>query len=255
MKEKRIVKFNLYMSFILLALCVVMLIATTVAYFTDTKTVNNTLTTGNVRISLSEAAVKKDQHGNLVEDPSAPRIFGAADAVINDYGKVYSGQSIYKDPTITNTGSNDAWVAAKITVDDGRGDLTKIMGYEGYQDIDIQMLLSGGLFAEDKNDKIHFGTWNGIENVYHCNRFALIQEPDPANDKFEFYFIILAPLKSGEEVTIFDHVTFDESWDGSDMQNFIDLELNVQAYAVQTFDLDSCFEAMTLAFPDHFKFN
>lgn len=255
MKEKRIVKFNLWMSCILLVLCVVFLIATTIAYFSDRKAVTNTLTTGNVKIELSEAAVQKDSFGNLIEDKSKSRVFGTADSVINDYGTVYPGQSIYKDPKIENTGSNDAWVAAKVTIDDGRGDLTKLMGYEGYSDIDIQMLLSGGLFTNDPNDKLHYGNWNGFEDVHYCNRFVLIQVPDPANDKFEFYFLMQKPLKPDETVVLFDHIKFDDSWDGSDMQNFVDLKLDVQAFAVQTFDLDSCLEAMTLAFPDYFKFN
>ncbi len=251
MKAEKIVKFNLYMSCILLVVFILMLVATTIAYFSDTKTVSNTMTTGNVKIALSEAAVKLDDAGNLVEDTSAPRIFGSADAVVNDYGRVYPGQSIYKDPTIINTGTNDAWIAAKVTVYDGRGDLTKLMGYEGYEDIDIEMLLSGGLLDE----KVHFGKWNGYDNVCHNDHYVMLQVPDTANSKFEFYFIMLEPVKTGESVVLFDHVNFLDSWDGSQMQNFIDLKLDVQAFGVQTFDLNSCLEAMTEAFPDHFKLN
>ena len=53
-------------SGILLGLLVVLLVATTLAYFSDTRQVTNTITAGNVEIVLSEAQVKPDSTGNLV---------------------------------------------------------------------------------------------------------------------------------------------------------------------------------------------
>ena len=251
MKEKKIIKFNLYMSCVLLLAFVCMLVATTVAYFSDTKKVTNTFTSGNVRLVLSEAAVKPDGNGNLVEDPDSLRIYGSDDTVHN-YGSVFPGQSIYKDPTIRNTGDDAEWIAAKVTITDGAGDLTRIMGYEGYEDIDIEVLLSGGLLDET----VHVGEWNGMEDVCYNDNYAMIQIANPAESKFEFFFLMLEPVNPGIEnsVVLFDHIIFPGEWDSQDMQNLADLKIQIEAFGVQTYQLDSCLVAMTEAFPDHFPF-
>ena len=248
--EKKIVKFNLYMSCILLLLFILMLVATTVAYFSDTSKVTNTFTSGNVRLALSESAVKPDANGNLIMDADSPRIFGSETNTVHNYGSVFPGQSIYKDPTIRNTGDDAEWIAAKVTLTDGAGDLTRIMGYEGYEDIDIEVLLSGGLLDES----IHVGTWNGIGDVCYNDRYAMIQIPNPAEDKFEFFFLMLRPLQPGEEVVLFDHISFPDIWNSEAMRNIADLKIEIQAFGVQAYQLDSCLLAMTEAFPDHFPF-
>ena len=86
---------------ILVAAIAVMLVAAlvvggTLAYFTDTKTADNTFTMGNVAITLDEKNA----------NPNAPE---------NTYN-VYPGLIVDKDPTVTNVGLNDAWIRAKIVV-------------------------------------------------------------------------------------------------------------------------------------------
>ena len=249
MNERKIIKFNLYVSFVLLCILIVVLVATTVAYFSRSKQVTNTFTAGSVDIVLSEAAVKRTDSGDLVEDSSQKRILGGADATIKDYGRVYPGQSIFKDPTIINTGSNSEWIAAKVILTDGKGNLTKIMGYEGYEDIDIEILLSGGLLDET----VHFGMWNGIKDVCHNDRCAMIQVADAQEGTYEFFFLMLEPIKPGESVVVFDHVTFPEEWTNKEMQELSELTIHVQAFGVQLTDFNNCLEATTTAFPEHFK--
>lgn len=251
MNERKLIKFNLYMSFIVFFLLVGILVATTFAYFSSTKQMTNTFTSGTVEITLSEAAVKRIDNGDLVEDPSQRRIFGTADSAFNDYGVVHPGQSIYKDPTITNVGNSPEWIAAKVILTDGRGDLTKIMGYGGYEDIDIELLLSGGLLDE----KVHFGIWNGIPDVCYNDRYAMIQHSNASTGVFEFYFLMLQPVQPGESVVVFDHISFPDDWNNADMQHLIDLTVHVQAFGVQTLELDNCMDAMVKAFPEHFHLN
>lgn len=252
MLEKAVTKFNIYMSCILLAITVLMFVGATLAYFSDHQQTTSTFTAGNVKISLSEAAVKRDGVGNLVEDTDQLRIFGAAgETVINDYGKIYPGQTVWKDPTITNTGDESEWIAAKVVLTDGAGDLTKVMGYEGYDSIDIEVLLSGGLLDES----VHFGTWNGIPNVCRNDRYVMIQIPNAKEGEFAFYFLILQPVAVGESVVLFDQITFPEEWTNAEMRQLDDLKIHIQAFGVQTFQLESCLNAMTAAFPDHFDFN
>lgn len=191
-KEQKIVRFNLYTSCVLLVAFAFMLIGVTIAYFTDKKQISNAFTAGNVRLSLSEAAVTTDSFGNLVEDTSADRIYGGPEKTVNNYGKIHPQQSIYKDPTIQNVGNNPEWAAVKVTLTDGAGDLTKIMGYEGYEELDIEVLLSGGLLAEENP---HVGTWNGFEFVRYDDHYAMVQVPNAAEDRFDFYFLYLSPLR------------------------------------------------------------
>lgn len=93
---------------ILVAAIAVMLVAAlvvggTLAYFTDTKTADNTFTMGNVAITLDETNA----------NPNAPT--GSGRVTENTYN-VYPGLIVDKDPTVTNVGSNDAWIRAKIVV-------------------------------------------------------------------------------------------------------------------------------------------
>lgn len=249
MDSRKVIKFNLYMSCVLLAIFVLMLVGITVAYFTQSKQITNTLTVGNVHISLTQSAVKADASGNLVRDPQGDPIVGTDDSVAGGADKIYPGQILCKDPTITNTGSSPAWIAAKVTLTDGAGDLTKIMGYEGYEDIDIEVLLAGGLLGET----VHFGTWNGIEDVTHNDRYAMIQTADARAGVYTFYFLMLEPMQPGDEVMLFDHVTVPREWDNEEMQQLADLKIHVQAFGVQTFQLESCLKAMQQAFPAHFN--
>lgn len=90
---------------ILVAAIAVMLVAAlvvggTLAYFTDTKTADNTFTMGNVAITLDEKNA----------NPDAPT--GSGRVTENTYN-VYPGLIVDKDPTVTNVGSNDAMDSRK----------------------------------------------------------------------------------------------------------------------------------------------
>ena len=251
MNAKKVVKFNLYMSCILLVAFVLMFITATIAYFTDSKQATAILTSGNVRITLVESAVKADEYGNLVKDPEGGFIVGKSETdEVHNYGRVYPGMTICKDPTITNTGDAPEWIAAKVTLTDGNGDLHKIMGYPGYAEIDIEQLLNGGLLDEH----VDVEDWNGISDVCINERYAMIQIADSTVGKYEFIFLMLQPLDVGKSVTIFDEVTFNQMWNSEHMKELADLEIHVQAYGVQLFNMDNCLQAMTLAFPEHFPF-
>ena len=233
----------------------VMTVRTSIAFFTDAKESTSVYTAGNVYIKLSEAAVATDSSGNLIEDAGAARIEGAeisenGETVLHNYGVVFPGQSIYKDPTIENVGKGDAWVAAKVIIEDGAGDIHRLYRYsDGYDDIDIEGLLSGGLLDE----QVHVGVWNGIDDVCYNDRYAMIQSSSRLNGKYEFYFIMLSPMEKGETVTVFDTLQINPLFGNAEMLEFRDLKITVQAFAVQTFGFSSCFDAMTGAFSEHFS--
>ena len=94
---------------ILVAAIAVMLVAAlvvggTLAYFTDTKSADNTFTVGNVKIKLDESNVN---------DPNGDRV------ISNEYTGVLPGIQYKKDPVVTNTGKNDAYVRAVVTIENG----------------------------------------------------------------------------------------------------------------------------------------
>lgn len=242
------VKLQLILSGALFALSILILAGATIAYFSDFYQASSTITSGNVSIELSQSAVKHE-NGDLVKDPDAPRLKGGSESTIRDYGLVYAGMSVCKDPTITNVGENEAWVAAKVTIADGMGDLQKIMGYGEEPGIDMTVLLADGILGESAR----FGTWNGIPNVRYNNNYAIVQSPDPENDQFYFYIFFLNTLKPGEEVVLWEYMNIPSEWTTNQMRELIELSITIQAFGVQTSNLESCYEAMLSAFPKHFS--
>ena len=246
----KLLKNKLLVCNILLCLTILLLIGTTVAYFSDKSEFSNTLTAGNVSIKLTEAEVKRNDMGHLVEDTSKDRIKGAADAVTHDYGVVFPGQEIYKDPTIENTGSEDAWIAAEVAFNDGVGNLHHIYGYESDARIDIELILKGGLLDES----VHVGTWNGIPKVCYNENYAMAQVPNPTEDEYTFYFFFNKKFASGDSALLFDTLYIDEFLDGDSLNELKDLKITVRAFGVQTGGFETCFDAMTAAFSEYFYF-
>ena len=239
---------------IALIACVAMIVAAggTLSYFTDTRELTNVFTAGNVYISLTEAAVKADSTGNLIEDTEAPRVQGVAidsdEEAQHNYGMLYPGKVMHKDPTIQNTGDDPAWIAAKIIVTDGKGDINKLMGYYNSEAIDIEIILSGGLLDET----VRVGTWNGIDGVCYNDRYAMVQIPSASTGTYEFYFFMNAEVLPGGVIELFDTMTVPSDFTSTDMREFAELKITVQAFAVQTYGFESCYNAMRLAFPEHF---
>ena len=256
MKEKKnfkLTKLNILAIALVACIALVAVAGGSMAYFSDTREMTNVFTVGNVYISLTEAAVKNDGAGNLIEDTDAPRIEGVAidssEEVRHNYGMLFPGKVMHKDPTITNTGSDAAWIAAKIIITDGAGNINNLFGYENSEQIDIKSLLSGALIGESA----HFGVWNGIENVRYNDHYAMIQVADVTNGVYEFYFYINEAMESGESVELFDTMFIDPEFSNEQMQELANLEITVQAFAVQTFGFDNCYTAMHKAFKDYFK--
>lgn len=112
-----------------LLLCAILLvgatIAGTVAYLTDSKTVNNTFTVGNVTITLDETDV--DLYGEPVT--------GAARVTENEY-KLIPGHTYVKDPTIhVGAESENCFLFVKVD--------NQIAGIEAEQTIAQQLAAIG----------------------------------------------------------------------------------------------------------------
>ena len=97
-------KKSVLMAAIAVMLVAVLVVGGTLAYFTDTKSATNTFTVGDVKIKLDESNVN---------DPNGDRVTS------NEYTGVLPGIQYKKDPVVTNTGKNDAYVRAVVTIENG----------------------------------------------------------------------------------------------------------------------------------------
>lgn len=79
------------------ALVTTIAVGGTLAWFTSKGTTKNVVTTGNVQIALAEPVFSAEHTNNTIAN-------------------VIPGQVIQKDPTIRNTGNNDAYIRAKIEI-------------------------------------------------------------------------------------------------------------------------------------------
>ena len=97
-------KKSILMAAIAVMLVAVLVVGGTLAYFTDAKSATNTFTVGDVKIKLDESNVK---------DPNGDRVTS------NEYTGVFPGIQYKKDPVVTNTGKNGAYVRAVVTIENG----------------------------------------------------------------------------------------------------------------------------------------
>lgn len=133
---------------ILVAAIAVMLVAAlvvggTLAYFTDTKSADNTFTVGNVKIELLESSLHRENAGiangatsdselwsnveKLGSNNTSPYKAGDTfytDAQIEANAATYTcddvklapGQSYHKMPYVKNTGANDAYIRIRVMI-------------------------------------------------------------------------------------------------------------------------------------------
>ena len=229
--KKRILTIALVAA--LLATC----FAGTYAYLTDTAAQKNTFTTGNVYITLDEAKV--DGTGRTTET--------------QDY-KLFPGTIITKDPTITvDEKSEDAWVAAKVTVSAQKvseKDLLDLIGIPGTNMINVNAVASGGLLEKTSTAKEN---WNGLALVHETEDCVIYQAP--GTNTWTLYIFMKNAQKANAKTVLFNTLTIPAAWNNAEMAVINTLEINVQAYAVQAYGFDDCYDAMTTAFKDAFKFN
>ena len=99
--KKKILAVSLVVSLVAVAA-----LGVTLAYFTDTSTVANTFTLGNIDITLEEIVGYDAQEQPIVK----------TDAY--EYPSIVPGDVLHKEPYVKNVGSNDAYVFMKVTLSD-----------------------------------------------------------------------------------------------------------------------------------------
>ena len=97
MKKKTII------ALVVILLAIALVVAGIMAYFTSTDTATNVFTIGNVTIDLTEP---------VWDAAAATGSGGIPDLAQN----MVPGASVAKDPTVTNTGANDAYIFVKVEI-------------------------------------------------------------------------------------------------------------------------------------------
>ena len=199
--------------FVAILLCVTLValaaIGATFAYLTDTKTVNNTFTMGNVAIKLDETDIK---------NPTGDRVTS------NEYN-VYPGAVVTKDPIVHNTGKNAAYIRATVNVSNWMNlcaayypDFKYTFGQEGYKA--ALNLLVGNL-----------GEGWSVVGVTAGDTFTIGQ--------FDAKFILKyeGALAAGENTTaMFQTVTIPAGIDNANTDSFKEVKVVAQAIQADGFD-------------------
>ena len=100
--KKKILVISLIVSLVAIAA-----LGATLAYFTDTSTVDNTFTVGNVKIDLKEIIGYENAEPGYGEPGENGKV---------DFGTMLPGRYKTKAPIIENIGSNAAYVQLKVTI-------------------------------------------------------------------------------------------------------------------------------------------
>lgn len=194
-----------------------------VAYFTDVESATNVFTAGDVDITLTYA--------NQVADLET-----APNGTINiENKKVYPGQVFDINATITNVGTEDAYVGAIITLTGMDGVIAEASGANQIP-VAVREFL-GELGADGCSVKI--ATANDVITVYVIKTAALVAADTNQN------------IAAGV-ATVFTDVTIPEKWDNAEMEKFSGFTLDVKAYATQTTgaNFGTAESAITTAFSD-----
>ena len=194
---------------LLVSVLAIAVMGATTAYFTDTKSAVNTFTAGNVAIKLTE----KNSSGTVVEIDSNTGSL--------DYGSLYPGRVIVKEPTITLAdNSENAYVAARVIVSNGTAELeTLLTGLES-------SFLSGGLLEEGAT--VEFSYTDDGDLVYYVK-------------------VNTAQAKT-TELMIYESVNIPSPWNNSEIAKCGDLTITIEAYAVQAVGFSDANTALTTAF-------
>lgn len=210
-----------------LSMAAILAMGATLAFFTSEDEVKNTMTMGNVDISLDEAPVVKDGD-EWTADTEAERVKS------NTYENVYPGAVLPKDPTVHNDGSYEAYVRVKVTVD-----FNKLAAMQA-----DKIIFNGTTEDSDLTEIIDIDTANWT----YAGR-AIDMSGD--NRNVTYTYTLNAPLAAGADARLFTKVTIPTFVTNEDVTAYglQTINVDVKAEAIQTFGFDSA-DAAWAAYDD-----
>ncbi len=236
-------KKKIFVVALVVCILAIAIASATIAYFTDTESATNTFTSGNVAIEMTEAAVKADELGHLVKDDTVDRKEATEEGATFDYGKIFPMQTIYKDPTVQNTGSEKAYIGAIITIKNDEGT------------IDDLLTVTGETNKTAVNEFITGLVSNGAD---YTVKYAEVKDDSDQVIALQIYIIKTEALAGADDGNgesadpFFTGVKIPSTWDNDEMAKCKTLSVSVKAYAVQTTGFANAEAAIQAAFGSDF---
>ena len=196
---------------ILAAMLATTAVVGTTAYFTDHHSKTNTFSVGSVETELHE-------DGWFAEDTDGD---GISEEAIN----ITPNKTITKDPSIKNTGLNDAYVYLKVTVPMANVVTVDVNGNR-------QAAANTQLFSYSADSN-----WTLVSTTYNTGNVSTATSVDYVYA----YNTALAP--DAETTSLFETVTFANIVEG-EIPAETDLDVKVGSFAIQSDDTGSAEEAL-----------
>lgn len=192
-----------------MAICAVMAVGGAVAYFTDVDAAKNKIEIGSVHIELDEPS------WDSTPDTDSDGIPDTAD-------KIVPGQTIPKDPRITNTGKNDAYVYLTVSVPKANV---------------ITANIDGTLNNNGKASSTQ------LFNYAVNDGWKLMSTDTSAADKNVYVYGWSKSIKAGDVTsTLFDSVTFVNVIEGQGLEDNV-FDIDIDASAIQAGETGTMEEA------------
>lgn len=181
------------------AICAILALGTTLAYFTSTDSATNTFTVGNVTIDLTEPGF---------------------DSQSSEHSDITPNKEFVKDPTVTNTGTNDAFVFVKFSIPKANvtvADLNGVKGTQSVQELFSYTIADGWVKVQEDTTKSDANTYvYAYATGSNCTALA-----------------------SGNSAPVLfqgSKITFKNVIEGQGLENTT-LNIPIDAYGIQTTDL------------------
>ena len=248
------------------ALAVVAIGGATLAYFTDTKTAENTFTVGNVKIDLIEQERGENGLQNFTQNKVLLPIVGSAQGEKDEYGQPVAANYVDKMITIKNTSKSDAWVRAYFAIPSALDD-----GFEESFNASMNILHfnfgnkvnEDGTLVTTYNNEWLWGSvakpehsgWNyfetTIDGVAYNVYFADYYQPLAANATTEQF---VSGVYLDSHVDMADGKYIDTRFPNADLSILEGtISCPVKAVAVQAAGFDNAADAITAAFGADFN--
>ena len=219
------------------AVCMVLVAAlsvfTTLALLQDSKTVTNTFTSGSVTITLDEAPV--DEDGKVIENEER--------RIENNY-KIYPGSTYTKDPMITNTGSEKAWVGATVVISSKEG-AAQVNNLTPTAYLASKGVTEGNIF-----DAAYLGITPNTGWVLDADKTKYDVESATYTLTYRYD---TAALATGGTATLFNSFTVNSGLDNDMIKALGGIKITVNGYAVQEENYTSAQAALSAGFDGVFS--
>lgn len=231
------------LKILLVALVACALLATavgaTIAYFTDQIHSKNVFTAGEVKIRLTELD-KNGVEQNITNETAEI-----------DYGHIYPGRVVEKNSTITVEGTESAYLAAKIVIEDGTKDLNSVISLpgSGTSGTTVDRLFAGGAFGSGL--ELNTNWLNMGLHVWESAGYAVFYDAT-VTDGYVIYILMKDIKAVGSSTRFLDAITFPETWSTAELAQCAELTIGISVFAAQSAGFESCYEAMHASFPTQF---